>query len=266
MKKITLLFLSVLFSGCANNDPLRLWEASSMAALPYTNASLKEKNSEKLSATIHVADIREMIRVKEKVETAAGPMRAKLFVAEGNVPNGFSMISPEHGPVIAVNIGMINLIGRDGDAMAALVGHELAHLYLKHGRTRKEREETRAAASAFLSVALGMAGVPVPFEAMDLATAPITKQFSRDEERDADQVGVKYMVQAGFDPYGAVRLQEKLGTISHSDSISFLSSHPSSIERVENMKRLAADYKATQATDEANSQGNTNSDQLAPHQ
>lgn len=242
MKKITLLLFVALVTGCASDQPMKLWDATAMAALPYRTLSLKEKQSNRISASINIADIQQMILIKEQMESAAGSLHTRLFLAEGNEPNGFSAVSA-HGPIIAVNIGMVNLIGNDDGAMAALIGHELAHLYLNHGRSRQDREESRMAASAILSVALGMFGIPIPFEVTNVATASVSNTFSREEEHDADRLGVKYMVQAGFDPFGSVRLQEKLGAASRGDLLPFLSSHPSSSERVENMKRLAMEYK-----------------------
>lgn len=241
MAKITLLFFIALVSGCASNQPLKLWDASAMAALPYPMVTLKENQGEAISASINMADIQKMISIKEHVETAAGSLQTKLFIAEGNAPNGFSTVSV-HGPIIAVNIGMIHLIGQDDDAMAALIGHELAHLYLNHGRLRQDREENRMVASVLLSFGLGMFGIPVPFGVTDVATTSFANTFTREEERDADRLGVEYMAQAGFDPFGAVRLQEKLGTASSGDMLPFLSTHPSSSERVENMKRLAMEH------------------------
>lgn len=236
-----------------------------MAALPYRMVSLKEKQSSKISASIHMTDIQQMIRIKEQMETAAGSLHTRLFLAEGNEPNGFSGVSV-HGPIIAVNIGMINLIGRDDDAMAALIGHELAHLYLNHGRSRQDREENRMAASAILSIALGMFGIPIPFEVTNIATESVSNKFSRNEEHEADRLGVEYMVKGGFDPFGSVRLQEKLGAASSGDMLPFLSSHPSSTERIESMKRLAMEHQSAQATlPFGKENGSENKDQWEQH-
>lgn len=217
-----------------------------MAALPYQTVLLKDQPNGKITAGINIADIQQMIRIKEQVEYAAGSLHTGLLLAEGNEPNGFSFVSGS-GPTIAVNIGMVNLIGQDVDAMAALVGHELAHLYLNHGHLRQDREESRMAASVTLSFALGMFGIPVPLEVTDVATASVSNKFSREEERDADRLGVEYMIRAGFDPLGSVRLQEKLGAASSGNLLPFLSSHPSSTERVDNMKRLAMEYAPERA-------------------
>jgi len=181
------------------------------------------------------------------MENAAGSIRVDLLVEDSGDPNGFSFIM--HGqPKIAVNIGMINLLGQDSDAMAALMGHELAHLYLEHGSLRKDREENRIMTSIALSFALGMIGILAPVDVTDVATSAVSESFSRDEERDADRFGVTYMIKAGFDPWGAVRLQEKLRTIANGTHIPFLSSHPTSDERIANMKRLAMEYKQDEIT------------------
>ena len=242
MTKILLLLMVALLAGCASSEPPRFWDASAMAALPYPEVTLKEKSTGKVSGSVKMADIQQMIRIKEQVESAAGPIHAWLLLAEGNEPNGFSFVSKQ-GPMIAVNIGMVNLLDQDKDAMAALIEHELAHLYLNHGRVRRDREENRMATSVALSFVLGMFGVPLPMEVTDVATTSVTSKFSREEERDADKLGVKYMVRAGFDPLGSVRLQEKLGAASSGATLPFLSSHPTSAERVENMKRLAAEHQ-----------------------
>lgn len=240
MTKIAFLLLVALISGCANSRPQRIWDAESIANFPQPFVVYKDKADGKIIAGFKTADIRNIIDIKERVENAAGPLRTDLLIAEGEEPNGFSF-AYHKVPNIGINIGMIKLIGDDADAMAALIGHELAHLYLEHGKIRQNREENRIVTSTVLSFALAMVGVPVPVTATDAATTTISRTFSRDEEREADQVGVAYMTKAGFDPHGAIRLQEKLAAISSGSMVPFLSTHPASAERVENMKRLLND-------------------------
>jgi predicted Zn-dependent protease len=64
--------------------------------------------------------------------------------------------------------------------------------------------------------------------------------FSREEERDADRDGLRYAAAAGFDPYGAVRVWERMAA-GGERPVRFLSSHPTSDERVQNMRALAAE-------------------------
>ncbi len=240
MAKMAFLLLVALISGCASSRPQRIWSAASIASYPHPFVIIKDKPNGKVLAGFNTDDIKNIISIKERVENAAGPLHTELLIAEGDEPNGFSF-AYHKVPNIGINVGMIKLIGDDADAMAALIGHELAHLYLEHGKMRQEREENRIVASTVLSFALGMVGIPIPAPATDAATTAVSRTFSREDERDADRLGMTYMAQAGFDPQGAVRLQEKLGAIPSSSTVPFLSTHPASAERVENMKRLLKD-------------------------
>ncbi len=238
----------LLITGCSTNSrPPRFWDALALAEVQHPVVSIMDKPKGKVIASVKIEDIRRTISVKQRVEEAAGMIRTRLLIADDNEPNGFSF--DYHGmQMIAINIGMINLIGQDDDAMAALMGHELAHLYLIHGERRKSRDDNGIFASTLLSFALGMAGIPVPIDATDVATNSVVNVFSRDDEREADEFGVEFMDHAGFDPWGAVRLQQKLVAVA-GHSIPFLSTHPTSAERVENMKRLAREIKPDQEPD-----------------
>lgn len=187
-------------------------------------------------AGVRTQDIRNMIDIKDRVEAAAGELRTDLMVADGDQPNGFSFLYHDK-PRIAVNIPMINLIGEDEDAMAALIGHELAHLYLEHGKKQMKREEDLVFTSTMISLALGLAGIPMG--PSDLATATLSRKYSREDEREADAEGMNYILLAGYSPCGAVRLQEKLGAVTPGTLIPFMSTHPSNAERAENMKVFA---------------------------
>ena len=247
MPRIIFLILVLCISSCSSNRPPRFWNASSIAEFPRSVVSILDKPKGRIIASVNTADVRRMILVKERMEAAAGELHTGLLIADDNEPNGFSFVY--HGrSTIAINIGMINLLGQDEDAMAALIGHELAHLYLVHGDRRKSRDEDNILASTLLSFALGMAGIPVPIDATDVATTSIANVFSRDEEREADQFGVEFMAHAGFDPWGAMRLQEKLVAISGKSMLPFLSTHPTSAERVENMRHLALETKPDAVT------------------
>jgi len=246
MTKLLLLFFTVLTAGCATQAPARLWDATAIADSPNSVILFKNQKNGKVISGVYTADVKNMIRIKEQVENAAGSIRVGLLVEDSGEPNGFSFIM--HGqPKIAVNIAMINLLGQDSDAIAALIGHELAHLYLEHGNLRKNREENRIMSSIALSFALGMVGIPAPVDVTDVATTAVANKYSRDEEREADEHGVAYMTKAGFDPWGAVRLQEKLSAVSKSAAIPFLSTHPSSDDRITNMKRLAMEHTPPEA-------------------
>ena len=116
--------------------------------------------------------------------------------------------------IVGINFAMLDLLGLDVHMAAALIGHELGHLKLNHGEDHKAQRRT------------------------DIRTASNTR-YSRDNEREADYLGAIWAVEAGYDPAGAVRLQELLYKKTKHLSGGFSGSHPSSIERVTKLKSLA---------------------------
>jgi predicted Zn-dependent protease len=89
-----------------------------------------------------------------------------------------------------------------------------------------------------------MAGVPGGGLISGLAVDAIDSAYSRDQEREADTLGVDYMLANQYDPQGAIRLHELLVKSGSGFRIPFLSSHPSSDERIENLRALIDAKKA----------------------
>ncbi len=227
----------LLLSGCAAQAPLT-WRADRIASNSAAYTRLTNSTGETI-ATIQTARARRLMTIKNRLATASG-QEAELFVMGGKEPNAASTVSKGR-PLVAVNIGMIELMQDDDDAYAAVLGHELAHLALGHRAIREQRESARSMASSILGVALGADGVPGSNTIADLGTQVVTTAYSRDEERDADRAGIGYMKRAGFNPQGAIRAWERMSAASSGPMIPFLSSHPQSAERLETMKRLAAE-------------------------
>jgi len=143
-------------------------------------------------------------------------------------------------PTVALTVGMLDLIEDDVDAYAAIIGHEIAHLRLDHIGQRTRREQTRQGFTQVLGAFLGFFGVPMGGAIADVATDIGARVYTRDEEREADRVGFDYLRMAGFDPRGAVRVWQRMAS-RPGLSIPFLGSHPSSEERMRQMRKLAGD-------------------------
>lgn len=243
-KALSAALLGLAVAGCANvvlpsHQPL-LWSAE--AAANWSDASILLNNSQgKPLRRISRPKVRALVDAEKRLEPVAG-VAAVLYLVEGDQPNGYSYLGSDGKNNIAVTLGMLDLVGDDEDECAALVGHELAHLALGHGAKRQEREGVRAAASTAAGVALTLAHVPFGANAADVTSTAISSAYSRDEEREADSKGLDYAKRAGFDPAGAVRLWERLSKVAPNDGpLSFLQTHPSSAERLEAMRKAAAE-------------------------
>lgn len=228
----------VILSGCASPAPgLSLWRMADVADsyAPTVNLRDSKKN---LVATVDPITARRVSEVKKHIEAVAGIRISEFYIASGDQPNAFSADTVK-GRIVAVNVAMLKMIGDDVNGYASVLGHEYAHLSLNHTRIRKEREQARIATSNILGVVLGVAGIPMSGTIANLGTAAVERTYTRDEERDADKLGVDYMVKAGYDPQGAVRVWKKMSEESHRSTIPFLATHPSSDERLRTLRDMA---------------------------
>ena len=82
------------------------------------------------------------------------------------------------------------------------------------------------------------AGVPAAGLITGLGVDLIDSSFNRDQEREADAQSIDYLIATHYDPKAAIAMQEKFLTLDSRAHLSFLSSHPSSAERIQNLRAL----------------------------
>lgn len=139
---------------------------------------------------------------------------------------------------IGITIDMLNKFGNDPDALASIIGHELAHLKLDHQSERASRKQTTDRASAVVGGVLG-AFIPFGGTLTNISATAISNTYTRDEERDADKQGMLWAIAAGYSPCGFVRLNKEIQKNDTSSTISFLRTHPMSSERLQTASDLA---------------------------
>ena len=137
------------------------------------------------------------------------------------------------GGKIAVYTGILDkVIQGNEDQLAAVIGHEIAHVTMEHGNKRVTRSIGvelafslfREASNAWLEdpttrdAVMGGLGLGVQY-GVDLP-------FGRSDETQADLVGLEYMVRAGYDPYEAPKLWAKMGALSPNRPPEWQSTHP----------------------------------------
>jgi predicted Zn-dependent protease len=217
-----------------------MWRLAPIAESPAPAVTLYKGPGRTQVGVLSTSRARLIIDVKSRLERQAG-VAADLVLVEGSQPNAFSSPRSNSGPLVGLNLGMVELLGDDQDAYAAVLGHEYAHLTLKHREARLGRESLRVLGSTVIAIALASQGMSHgAADVANFATQAVSMTFSREEERDADRAGLRYAAAAGFDPHGAVRLWERMAA-GGERTIRFLSSHPAPAERVENMRALAAE-------------------------
>jgi Zn-dependent protease with chaperone function len=151
--------------------------------------------------------------------------------------------------IVIVQEGLLAKFGSDRDAVAAVLGHELAHHKADHiGAGRRKQEGVRVL-GAILGAVVGakvgrnsgeLAGAATS-AAVGVGAGLIALKFSRNQELEADRLALQWMIAAGYNPNGMLRLQEQLGALAGGKrGAAILSTHPTSSKRYQAaQKRIA---------------------------
>ncbi len=170
----------------------------------------------------------------------------EFVVFESEELNAFAL----PGGKVGVYSGLMDLVTTD-DELAAIMGHEIGHVVARHGGKRMTE--------ATLIGLVGTAGAV----AMDknygsqqrdlfllayggISTLGYVLPHSRGDESEADLMGLQYAAQAGYNPYAAISLWEKMGAASgRSNFPAWLSTHPSNAQRIADLRAAVPRFVAT---------------------
>jgi predicted Zn-dependent protease len=174
--------------------------------------------------------------VLAKLAPASGASAQPYRVALLNSPvvNAFALPSGD----IFVTRGLLAL-AEDTSEIAAVMAHEIAHVTARHATQRAEFVKT---AALFNRVNAQVLGQPQAADEAEARSQLAVARFSRQQEFEADQIGIKDIANAGFDPYGASRFLTALGEWSAlrasisgagtADRPDMMATHPSTPERI----------------------------------
>lgn len=179
--------------------------------------------------------------VGAKVAAQSGVSLPYQFVVLNNsVPNAWAL----PGGKIAINRGLLTELNSEAE-LAAVLGHEVVHAAARHTAQQLSRgmimqglvlaTAVAASDSSYGDLAVGGASA---------AAQLITMKYGRGAELESDLYGMQYMSKAGYDPTGAITLQETFVRLNNSRDSDWLSglfaSHPPSQERVDTNRATAA--------------------------
>jgi predicted Zn-dependent protease len=132
------------------------------------------------------------------------------------------------------------------DELAALLGHETGHVNARHAAEQAGKTMVSQAAVGIAGLAAAATGygdaVPLVNLAGQVGASALLASYSRDDEREADALGMEYMSRAGYNPDGMVRLMEMLrGESKEQPGLlqTMFSTHPMSDERYATARREA---------------------------
>lgn len=214
-------------------DTQTSWHIDDLATSPGDPVELRDR-SNRLRARIPASTIRFLYIVTQDLMKSA-EISADLYVTTGATPNAAAGVIEGRNTVL-VNIGMLKMIGPDMHQWAAVIGHEIAHIKLAHMDKQVARKGPLMVLEAIVQSQVG----PAYRQVTDVAFQAFETKYGRDAERESDYLGAIWAVEAGYNPYGGVLVHEGLIRLGNSHPVPFLSSHPSSAERISSLKALSA--------------------------
>ncbi len=160
----------------------------------------------------------------------------KFHVVQSREINGFSL----PGGHVYVTTGLLR-IANDTE-LASVLAHEIGHIVARHSlKTLKTRQQYNEIAKSIgdLTGVAGDVGRDLGIALGQMVGEGFLTIHSRDEEREADFLGVRSMAKAGFDPQGMVTMFQKLKRVEGQDPDllgSLFSDHPDAQERIDNTR------------------------------
>ncbi|HEY0490953.1 MAG TPA: M48 family metallopeptidase [Telluria sp.] len=143
------------------------------------------------------------------------------------------------GGRIAFFSGILTKLKLTDDEAAAIMGHEISHALREHGREQMVKSAGTSMGlrlgGALLSGVLGI-DPRLTDTVAQYGSQLASLKFSRDDEREADLIGLDLAARAGYDPRAGIALWQKMATLSKSAPPAFLSTHPGGTNRIQQMK------------------------------
>lgn len=171
--------------------------------------------------------------VGRKLADASGvALPYEFTILNNSIPNAWAL----PGGKIAVNRGLLTQLNSEAE-LAAVLGHEITHAAARHSAQQQTRGMLAQVGVLATTVAANDSGYGDLVSAgAGLAGQLTLMRYGRDAELEADRYGMRYMSKAGYDPTGAMTLQETFVRLSKGRDQNWLSglfaSHPPSEERV----------------------------------
>lgn len=148
------------------------------------------------------------------------------------------------GGKIMVYSGLIEKLNATDDELAAVIGHEISHALREHGRERMSQAYVQQFGLQALAAMIGGTAGSVAAQGAGMGSQLFfSLPNGREQEREADRMGLELAARAGYNPEAAVTLWQKMTASSKGAPPEFLSTHPASENRIKDLQALAPKVK-----------------------
>lgn len=251
MRRFRWIFLSLVFPavllGCATTDFLGGFNLISTSEEKQLGVQLSDQIGKESQEILDKDIIAYVQAVGQKLVSVSNkPTDPYIFhVLQDPSVNAFAI----PGGHLYVNSGLIAAAASEAE-LAAVIGHELGHSEKRHPTQNMSRA---MGTQVVMGMLLGKESGALQQTAANLIANGALSAYSRSAEREADSIAVYLLNRSGYDPMAMVTFFEKLLEIEKqqggsSIGISLFSSHPDTVERIDNAKKLIDSFGDKRAT------------------
>jgi len=240
---VLLLLVGLILPACSSSPTGR----PQLTLLP--ESQMNEMGETAFQQIQQQTPVTDSVKTRQYVQCVADQLLAELpdadeweiRVFKDDSVNAFAL----PGGKIGVNTGLLN-VAANQHQLAAVVGHEIAHVLANHSNARVSANYATAAGLAAVQVALGATGQSdEKGQLLGLlglgAQYGVLLPYNRGQESEADVLGLELMAKAGFDPHQSVELWQNMAAASDNRQPEFLSTHPSPASRIEKLNKTIPD-------------------------
>jgi len=250
IRKTTILFVIILLTACSSvpltgRKQILLVSDSEVLALSETSYQTFMKTAVKSGKATENARV---LRVGQKITAAVEAYLAQkgLSAQINGYTWSFNLVKDTSvnafcmpGGQIVVYEGILPVTLNDG-GLAVVLGHEIAHAVAKHSSERMSQQLLTNYGATTLGALMSKKSTTTQTIAQTVfglgAQYGVALPYSREQEYEADHLGLIFMAMAGYDPAQAISFWERMSALSKTSMPEFLSTHPSDSKRIANMK------------------------------
>lgn len=245
------LLLSLLLAACTTNPVTGERQLVSMMSAKEEAAAGAAAHPKIIAAFGGVYDDPQLgmyvAGVTQRLASASGrPVSYRITILDTPVVNAFAL----PGGYVYVTRGLLALAGDEAE-LASVLGHEIGHVDARHSAQR----QTAAMGASVLGAVLGaVVGSQAASQVVGSGGQGLLAGYSRDQEFEADMLGVGALFRAGYDPYAGASFLDKMGAEEElkaqmsgkrsADKSDWLASHPATPARVATAKEHASETGA----------------------
>jgi predicted Zn-dependent protease len=194
-----------------------------MTRQAFQKRAVAEETDPQLQRLRRIA--KELLPGAQKFNERAKEWKWEVTLLRSEQINAFCM----PGGKIAFFTGILQKLQLTDDEVAMVMGHEIGHALWEHARERAGKQMAIGAGRTIAGLIFGQLGDVVGAGAGSLASL----KFSRNDELEADLIGMELAARAGYDPRAGVTLWQKMGAANKGSPPQWMSTHPAGKTRID---------------------------------